>query len=123
MAGKNQFVLQSFVKDVQKEIDKNARKNMQNAGKFARSEVRKVLNVKHRSKPNSPPGRLSGKLWKSIRYQVETDAYGVKIGSTDFKARWMEFGTSKMDPRPFLLPTIDKHKEEIMDIMAGKLVE
>lgn len=125
MAGKNQFVLQSFVKDVQKEIDKNARKNTQDAGKFARSKVREILNVKHRSKPNSPPGRLSGKLRKSIRYKAikEDGEHVLIVGSNDFKANWLEFGTSKMAARPFLFPTINKHKEEIMDIMAGKLVE
>jgi HK97 gp10 family phage protein len=125
MAGKNQFELQSFVKQIEKEVDSNTRKNLQNAGKFTRKKIQEVLNVKHRSSPGDPPGKLSGKLRKSIRYKAikEDGEHVLIVGSNDFKANWLEFGTSKMAARPFLFPTIDKHKSEIIDIMTGKLVE
>jgi HK97 gp10 family phage protein len=125
MAGKNEFVLKSFVKEINKEIDKNARQNVYEACKYARKEVQSVLNKRHKSSPGSPPGKLSGALRKSIRYKVtkEVNEYQGIVGSTDFKANWMEFGTSKMQARPYLLTTLQEKQNEIRRILSGKLVD
>ncbi len=122
----NQFTFKSSLKDIVKEIDRNSRKNVQEACKFARKEVRDVLNVKHKSSPGSPPGRLSGSLWRSIRYKVVKEhdgTYDGLVGSTDWKANMLEFGTSRMRERPFLLTTLNRISPELRKIMSGKLVE
>ena len=122
----SEFTFSSSLKEITKEIDKYSRQNVQEACKYARKEVRDVLNVKRRSKPNEPPGRLSGTLWKSIRYQVKKEidgSYDGLVGSTDWKAHMMEFGSKNMGARPFLLRTLNRISPELRKIMSGKLVE
>lgn len=122
----NKFTFKSSLKEIVKEVDRSSRQNVQDACKFARQEVKNVLNVKRRSEPDQPPGRLSGKLWKSIRYKVVKDydgTYDGLIGSTDWKANILEFGTGSMKRRPFLLKTLDKISSILREIMSRKLVK
>lgn len=128
---KNQVKYESYAKQISNEIDKNAKQNLTNACKLARSEIKAVLNTRHKSAPGSPPGKLSGKLQKSIKYEIAkekgifgetTDQTGI-VGSTDFRSKMLEFGTEKMEARPFEGPTLEKISPQIKEIMSGKLVD
>jgi len=122
----NEFTFSSSLKQIVKEVDRYSRQNVQDACKFARKEVQNVLNIKGRSAPGSPPGRLSGTLRNSIRYKVVKDydgTYDGLVGSTDWKANMLEFGTPKMAPRPFLLSTLNAISPILREIMSRKLVE
>lgn len=78
------------------------------------------------SAPGSPPAVDTGRLRASYGHKVtRTPAGGeLQIGTGDEKAKWLEFGTSKMEPRPHLRPVIARNRErirrEVRDGIAGR---
>jgi HK97 gp10 family phage protein len=56
------------------------------------------------SAPLTPPHRRSSVLQNSIR--AEKTAEGWSVGSNAPYAAWLETGTRRMAPRPFMLPTV-----------------
>lgn len=72
------------------------------------------------SAPDEPPAELRGNLSESIAYKIEEkrgDPEGV-IGSTYFTSFWMEFGTERMRPRPFLGETLEEERRQTMRILG-----
>lgn len=72
----------------------------------------------HPSMPGNPPAVDTGNLKNTIRYDVyknEKEVYGV-VGTTqkdpDY-GNYLEFGTSKMAPRPWLKPAMQKNNDFI----------
>jgi HK97 gp10 family phage protein len=73
--------------------------------------------------------RDTGNMVRSTTYEVHSDGMGVDIGVTVDApyAKWVEEGTSKMDARPFLEPTMmkdipvfeDTAKQHITTNMGG----
>lgn len=68
----------------------------------------------HPSLPGHPPAVDTGNLRESINYEVHNEkkeVYGI-VGSTqkdpDY-AVWMEYGTSRIAPRPWLSPAMQKN--------------
>ena len=72
----------------------------------------------HPSLPNNPPAVDTGNLRNSIRFEVHeqgTNIYGV-VGSTQKNpdyAVYTEYGTTKMQPRPWLRPAMIKNNDWI----------
>jgi HK97 gp10 family phage protein len=60
------------------------------------------------SEAGSPPNADTGKLMANIT--IEKDAKSVTVGSRKGAPHgfWLEFGTSRVDPRPWLQPAFDK---------------
>lgn len=75
----------------------------------------------HPSLPNNPPAVDTGTLRRSITYTVnEKELYG-EVGNTVSDSpygAYLEFGTSKMKPRPWLKPAIEKNKEKIAEYLT-----
>ena len=71
------------------------------------------------SPPNRPPARQSGDLNRSIYARTEKQGTRTKIvvGSDEDYAAALEFGTSKMQPRPFLRPVLNKADKKIKNII------
>lgn len=64
------------------------------------------------SAPGQPPANDTGNLVESIKVEKKKDFSIVKIDA-DY-AGYLEYGTSKMRPRPFILPAITKIKKALM---------
>lgn len=77
----------------------------------------------HPSLPGNPPAVDTGNLRESIRYEVheeEKEVYGV-VGSTQKDpnyAVYTEYGTSRMAPRPWLRPAMEKNNDWIRKSIA-----
>lgn len=67
----------------------------------------------------------TGTLRASIRVLRQIDRRAGErtayAGSTDFRARFFEFGTVRMSARPFLRPAMDQGGQEAVDKLAQNL--
>ena len=63
----------------------------------------------------------TGRLRNSITHEVHKDEKAVYVGASVNYAKYVEFGTSKMKPRPFLKPAIVEHVKDYKDIAEQAL--
>jgi len=114
-------------KQVEARLRKLTQRNMKNTMNMLEKKCKQMISRvnaggTHPSYPNEPPKRISGELQKSIKGEVKSDAnaiIGILKAEEDY-AVYLEFGTSKMQPRPFLRPTIWENKIEILRKLSGK---
>lgn len=82
-------------------------------GRIYSSKYRK--GAKHQaSAPGEFPAADSGRLHQSITSAMTLegpDVYRSETGANVPYATWLELGTSKMAPRPFMQPAFDENKE------------
>jgi HK97 gp10 family phage protein len=69
------------------------------------------------SAPGQPPANVTGALVKSIKVNKERNKSIIKIEKN--YAIFLEFGTSKMRPRPFIIPAFLKTKKWFIDKLQG----
>ncbi|HHV79089.1 MAG TPA: hypothetical protein GXX40_05685 [Firmicutes bacterium] len=76
------------------------------------------------SAPGETPALRTGRLFNSIDYYVIGTGLNLRgiVGSPLEYAPYLEFGTSKMERRPFLRPTYERERENVKDILGGKWV-
>ena len=72
------------------------------------------------SKPYYPPAPDTGDLKKSISHSVwyEPGAVHLRVGTDIPYAKWLEIGTRKMLPRPFLRPCLERFRPKIAAIIG-----
>lgn len=77
------------------------------------------------SAPGEPPAVDTGQLRNSIAAAHGQDEIGpyVDVGSNLEKSVYLEFGTSDMDPRPFMRPSIELAAQEMAHALATGIVE
>lgn len=68
------------------------------------------------SKEGDAPNTDTGRLVSSI--QVDINPLGIFVGSTLEYAGYLEFGTSAMEPRPWLNPALESNRRNIERLMA-----
>lgn len=75
------------------------------------------------SRPGEPPKKITGQLQNSIRTKVIRSKRAIigLVGTNLKKGRWLEFGTSKMKPRPFLRSTVSENRRKIGRVVAHGL--
>ncbi len=69
--------------------------------------------------PNDPLLR-TGELQRSIEHKVESADLGY-VGTNDAKAKFQEFGTSKIPPRPFLGGALHAKGEEVAEVFGHSI--
>lgn len=75
----------------------------------------------HPSQEGNPPAVDTGTLRRSITYTVNEKEMVGKVGSTIKDppyGAYLEFGTSRMKPRPWLKPAIEKSWETIKKVLG-----
>lgn len=77
------------------------------------------------SSPGEPPAVVTGQLRASIGHQV-VEEDGKIVGYVGVPAgvpygEYLEFGTSKMQPRPFLVPALEINRAEITEAIREEL--
>ena len=84
----------------------------------------------NRSKPWGPPNIDSGHLRRNIGYDItpgrpSSRRVGTSIGgkASVGYAMWLEFGTRRMLPRPFLRPAVAKNRRTLARRIAQKVRE
>ena len=105
------------------DIERDAKISMRGpkSGKFYKTYNKKK---KHRaSAPGEAPAVDTGRLRSSIKYSLVASGKlaEVIIGSDVEYAKYLEMGTSKMEPRPFLQPALEKNREQIKKEVADAI--
>lgn len=60
------------------------------------------------STPGEPPHKRTGNLLSRIDHEFDNDGLVGRVGSNLDYARFLELGTEKMEPRPYLRPAMDR---------------
>lgn len=73
------------------------------------------------SAPGDFPAKDTGELIQSIAREVEKTDKGVvgRVGTDKIYGPMLEFGTSKMEARPWLRKTFEETEEEVKDTLGG----
>lgn len=100
-------------------IDETLAENMTKAGRFAVSAIKDDLDSQV-SVPGRPPAEKSGKLKRSIAFEIDKPNLEMVVGTNLEYAKYLELGTSKMEARPFLRPSIRKNLTAILRRLAGQ---
>lgn len=79
----------------------------------------------HASAPGEAPARDSGDLLRSMRIDGRRAAEGalITVACTSGYGHYLEFGTSKMLPRPFMRPLMNENQVQIKRIYRDGIVE
>lgn len=95
--------------------------NVPNTGTSVRLRSgRRVTRYLDPSKPGEPPRKRTGWLQRNVAYEIDSEKLTVKIGCTANApyGLYLELGTSRMAPRPWLLVTAQKHARQIEQIVG-----
>lgn len=108
-----------YTKERLNEIRDDIENKMLAVGRFAQNKLKERL-----TNPlgGRRPWLRTGMLRDSIRYQIEKsgDDTTAIVGTPLKYGKYLEFGTVKMPPYPWLFPTIEEHRGEIRDILGAK---
>jgi len=102
-----------------RELNRKLRQIEQNALSVGRLELRQVAKrIAARAKQLAPVE--TGELRDSI--QVHTvDEDDIEVIAASYYAPWVEYGTEKMAPRPFMRPAIDDVGRSAVDGVARRI--
>lgn len=75
------------------------------------------------SAPGDPFASDTGATIGSADIQFFNGGLGASVGSNNIVARWMEFGTSKIAPRPSLVPAFERNREAIVRAIEVSMVQ
>lgn len=103
------------------QVEKEAKLPIMQGNKSGRIYKRRT--VEHRaSAPGEAPANDTGRLVNSITSRFNSvkggEAFVYIPDSTVKYAKWLEFGTHKIAPRPFFFPAFEKSKAWIKDRLA-----
>jgi len=104
-------------KMLRKETQKQIRDRSQKSGKLYKYKSRYI----RASAPGEYPANRSGNLARSIGFDV--NGFNLYFGARNpaFYAKFLDKGTRKMRPRPFLDRTVQKEKLEVLKIVGREI--
>ena len=96
------------------DVEKEAKLSIQRGGKSGIVYQRYSPKRTHRSSaPGEPPASDTGYLVNNIKRKMDMDKLGGEVRSRANYSKYLEYGTSKMMPRPFMFPALEKHRGKI----------
>lgn len=119
------FTLDWYGSQVQKQVTNTVVAGGEAVGQRVAAEAKRLVSRANPtgaspSAPGEPPKRVTGALMESIDYQVEPSKQqvAVYVGASVQHALYLEFGTSKMAPRPFMRPAVANVSRQIVGLFA-----
>lgn len=118
---------ESYVEEAKAKIREKPQIALKEIGKLLVREIKKATPKSRETRSYTLNGRSvkvkPGRLRKSIGYWFRRREGDLQVGSKAFYAHFIEFGTSKQQKEPFILPTVIKHKDTIQEIIEDALKE
>ena len=102
--------IENVVRGTAQNIRTKAIKSVQRGPKTGKVYEKTDPNRTHRaSAPGQAPATDTGRLASSIQANIDGKRAEV-VADTEYAA-WLEFGTQKMEARPFLVPALESQRE------------
>jgi len=98
------------VADVEKEAKKSVQRGSPSGIVYQRYNPKRTHQA---SAPGQPPASDTGFLANNIKRKMDNDNMGGEVGSRSTYSKFLEFGTSKMLPRPYMFPALEKNRKKI----------
>lgn len=73
------------------------------------------------SAPGEPPASDTGTLVRSILMDVDLQALTLKVAAGTMYAKYLEYGTRHMAPRPFMSTALKQTQQKVMAVLQGAL--
>ena len=100
---------------------------MKRIGKECEANAKDLLQEKIYSTPSSPyyvrTGMLRAKTESDANPSKDSNSITITVRSKVHYAKYIEFGTSKMKARAFLLPAAQKTKKQMQEILGDALMD
>jgi HK97 gp10 family phage protein len=109
-----EVVIKSYRDKVENKILGNLQKSLETVGAIVERQAK--INVSQ--SPPSHPQVQTGRLRASIIHETKQDS--VVIGTNVVYGKYLELGTSRMPPYPWLFPAVEMKRGEIIKTLAGK---
>lgn len=82
----------------------------------------RIYGAHQASAPGEPPAIDTGKLRNSMRTEFSGDGLSARIGpNADPYDYYLEFGTSRMEPRPYMTPAADEVRDGYIKALEAAL--
>jgi HK97 gp10 family phage protein len=104
------------VNDSANNVAKEMKKSILTGSKSGRQYF--IKGRRHQSSaPGQPPANSTGQLVRSIKVKKTNNGQEVTIDAE--YAAFLEYGTSRMRPRPFIMPALMKVKKNLLSKLKG----
>lgn len=75
------------------------------------------------SAPGEAPATDTGTLASSVQHWIKDEGMTAEVGSYLEYAKFLEFGTVNMEPRPFLFPALESNRRAIEKMLNKAVTE
>lgn len=104
------------------EMDAYAKEKIQGGSRSGRTYRRRTI-VHRASAPGEFPKSDTGQLVSSLYFKIASDKLSAFFGTKLNYGTYLEYGTSRMRARPWLLPTLKAKREAIVARMKAAVAE
>jgi len=102
---------------IEKDFERYSQNLLGRVGKAVQAGALKIQGDAQRNLPNSDGrGVDTGTLRRSITYEMDGED-AAEVGTNVEYASYVEFGTSKMKPIPFLTPAFEANREGVVSVI------
>lgn len=80
-----------------------------------------TVTLQTHSLPGEYPRKQTGDLRRRITYEVDKDSLVAHVGTNLLYGKFLELGTKKMRPRPFLRRTLAAERDELSRLLGSPM--
>lgn len=103
-------------------VDRAVRKGLSDAAMVLADGVVRIFGVNHGgvpSQPGEPPNSQTGHLRNSVAFVTANQDWQAFVGSNVPYARYLNFGTTRIEPRPWAVPALNRSRARMQRVFAS----
>lgn len=107
---------------IRRALTERGLERLRNAAEELRDYIRGKVSTRYppASRPGQYPHRRTGDFHRSIRYRVLKELRRMRVYSNDRKAKWLEYGTQRMAPRPTFRRALRENTRRLVAALRTK---
>jgi HK97 gp10 family phage protein len=102
-------------------VERHAKRLLSVAGTGTKASGRGRVYGANPSAPGEPPHKQTGRLRASVASEVDAAAQTARVGTNVKYGKYLELGTRRMKPRPWLRRSLSEVRDKIRAIFARPL--